>query len=133
VASDRERWDERHRAALADAGHERPAAAWLRAHDDLLVAQPRGPALDIACGTGRNALHLARLGFDVDAIDASGVAVEHLRATAGDLPVRAQRLDLPADPLPGDGYQVIVNTYFLERALFGPISAALAPGGLLLF
>ncbi|MFI2369792.1 class I SAM-dependent methyltransferase [Streptomyces sp. NPDC018833] len=36
---------------------------------------PAGRALDLGCGPGRNALHLARSGFDVDAVDLSPTAV----------------------------------------------------------
>ena len=134
-ASDRERWDERHRAALADGGRERPPAAWLAAHHDLLARQPHGRALDIACGLGRNALYLAGLGFTVDAVDVSSVAVEHLSKVAGErgAAVRAHRLDLAVDPLPTGPYEVIVNTYFLDRRLHRALVAALAPGGLLVF
>ncbi|MGW2227833.1 class I SAM-dependent methyltransferase [Streptomyces formicae] len=35
-----------------------------------------GRALDIGCGPGRNALHLASLGFDVDAVDLSPAALD---------------------------------------------------------
>ncbi|WP_328910748.1 class I SAM-dependent methyltransferase [Streptomyces sp. NBC_00234] len=34
-----------------------------------------GRALDLGCGPGRNALHLASLGFDVDAVDLSPTAI----------------------------------------------------------
>ncbi|MZD08749.1 methyltransferase domain-containing protein [Streptomyces sp. SID5785] len=36
---------------------------------------PPGRALDLGCGPGRNALHLAARGFEVDAVDLSPVAV----------------------------------------------------------
>nr|WSX24033.1 class I SAM-dependent methyltransferase [Streptomyces tubercidicus] len=39
-----------------------------------------GRALDLGCGPGRNALHLASLGFEVDAVDLSPAAI----AWAGD-------------------------------------------------
>ena len=39
-----------------------------------------GRALDVACGDGRNALYLAQLGYMVDAIDVSDVAIDALRA-----------------------------------------------------
>ena len=38
-----------------------------------------GRALDLACGTGRNALWLAQHGWDVTAVDASPTAIETLR------------------------------------------------------
>jgi SAM-dependent methyltransferase len=35
--------------------------------------------LDVGCGTGRNAIYLASLGFNVKGIDASEVAIKHAR------------------------------------------------------
>ena len=37
---------------------------------------PRGRALDIAMGSGRNAIYLARMGFQVEGVDASREVVE---------------------------------------------------------
>jgi tellurite methyltransferase len=135
VPSDRERWDRRHRDALAAGSPELPPASALVEHHALIDAQARGPALDVACGLGRNALHLARIGFSVDAVDVSAVAVEHLAGVAarGGLPLRAHRRDLTVAALPGAGYQLVVVTYFLDRRLFTLLPGALAPGGLLLF
>lgn len=134
MLSDRERWDARHAAALAAGGAGRLPVDWLLAHAALLEAQPPGPALDVACGLGRNALHLARLGREVVAVDVSAVAIEHLAATARaeGLPVHARLADLASGELPGGGYQVVVATYFLARPLFPAMAAALAPGGLLI-
>ncbi|MFG2225005.1 class I SAM-dependent methyltransferase [Streptomyces sp. NPDC048644] len=45
-----------------------------------------GRALDLGCGPGRNSLHLASLGFDVDAVDLSPAAItwaEERARTAG--------------------------------------------------
>jgi SAM-dependent methyltransferase len=135
VPSDRERWDRRYRDALAAGSAELPPAPVLVEHHALVDAQPRGPALDVACGLGRNALHLARIGFSVDAVDVSAVAVEHVAgiAAAGGLPLRAHRCDLSVAPLPGAGYELVVVTSFLDRRLFGLLPGALAAGGLLLF
>ncbi|MEV5499709.1 class I SAM-dependent methyltransferase [Nonomuraea fuscirosea] len=41
-----------------------------------------GRALDLGCGPGRNAVHLASLGFEVDAVDLSPTAVEWGRERA---------------------------------------------------
>jgi SAM-dependent methyltransferase len=46
---------------------------------DLL---PPACALDLASGPGRNALHLARLGWQVTAVDSSAVAIGLLRRHA---------------------------------------------------
>ena len=73
-----ERWNERYSRGFEAFGG-RPAA-WLVEHETLLSGD--GRALDVACGDGRNAAHLARLGYDVDAIDVSEVAVGALRAAA---------------------------------------------------
>jgi tellurite methyltransferase len=129
------RWDERHAQAIAEGRGDRPPADWVFSHASLIEAQPRGRALDIACGRGRNALYLAGFGFEVEALDGSRIAIEHLRTRAAraGLPVNARVADLSAEPLPPGPFEVIVNAFFLERALLGPISEALAPGGLLLF
>ncbi|MEU0097910.1 methyltransferase domain-containing protein [Streptomyces sp. NPDC006267] len=42
-----------------------------------------GRALDLGCGPGRNALHLASLGFSVDAVDLSATAIDWARERAG--------------------------------------------------
>ncbi|KQW07189.1 class I SAM-dependent methyltransferase [Streptomyces sp. Root369] len=41
-----------------------------------------GRALDLGCGPGRNALHLASLGFEVDAVDLSPAAIAWARERA---------------------------------------------------
>ncbi len=125
-------WNERHSAAT---WREEPAA-WLLDQRELLEAQPRGLALDIACGGGRNALFLAALGFEVDAIDISDVAVARVRelATEHGAPVTVRRADLAAGAsFPRSGYQVVIDFFYRERALFEATAQALAPGGLLVF
>jgi tellurite methyltransferase len=62
------------------------------------------------------------------------VAVARLAAEAAacGLPVRAAQADLrEGAAFPRPPYDVVVCTFFLERALLGPMAAALAPGGLL--
>ncbi|HEY3188678.1 MAG TPA: methyltransferase domain-containing protein [Solirubrobacteraceae bacterium] len=127
----RERWNARHR----DADISEPAE-WVLSHRRVLEARLPGRALDVACGLGRHAVFLAELGFHVDAVDISDVAVARVRAVADDrrLPIVAMRADLTGDPdLPADAYRVIVNTYFLERSLFPHLEAVLAPGGIVVF
>jgi tellurite methyltransferase len=125
------RWNERY----ADGFEPFPdaPAPWLVEHQDLLSGA--GRALDVACGDGRNARYLAQRGYAVDAVDASSVAVEALRAAAVErgLEVRPLLVDLEREPLPDGPYDVIVTMNFLQRDLFGPLQDALAPGGLLFY
>ena len=58
---------------------------------------PRGRALDLACGTGRNALHLAAEGYQVDAMDISAVALERGAARAAELGVAVNWINADLD------------------------------------
>jgi tellurite methyltransferase len=128
----RERWNERRSAADFEPFPDAPAP-WLTENAALLGSG--GQALDVACGDGRNALALARLGYEVDAVDVSDVAIDALRAAAPSLApgVHPRVVDLAREPLPRDAYDVIVNFNYLQRDLFGALEAALRPGGRLLF
>lgn len=134
MIGDGARWDERHAAAIAAGDADRAPASWITRHLPVLRSQAPGRALDVACGRGRHALLLARLGFDVEALDASAVAVDHLRgrAEAEDLPVDARVADLRDEPLPEGPFAVVVDAFFLERRLFAAMAERLAPGGVLL-
>jgi tellurite methyltransferase len=122
------RWSERGVRPL-----QRAPAPWLVQNARMLPRAQGRRALDVACGDGRHAVYLARLGFAVDACDVSDVAIDGLRAATGaaGLAITARRMDLEHQPLPGDGYDVIVQINYLQRELFGSLAAALAPGGIL--
>lgn len=126
-----ERWDERYAQGFVP--FPDTPAHWLVAHRELLGGG--GRALDVACGDGRNARYLAELGYAVDAIDASGVAIAALQEAAAQrgLAVAARVVDLEREPLPPGPYDVIVTMNFLQRDLFDALQDALAPGGLLLY
>ncbi len=130
----RDRWNERYEQPDREWLPEQPAE-WLVAHEQLLTGG--GRALDVACGDGRNALYLAQLGYMVDAIDVSDVAIAALRAETAArglaMTIAPRVVDLEREPLPAGPYDVIVMLNFLQRDLFGALARALAPGGLLLF
>ena len=67
-------WDARYSASDLVWGAE--PNRWVRAYCERL---PVGRALDLACGEGRNARWLARLGWQVHAVDYSEVAVRRAR------------------------------------------------------
>ncbi len=129
----RELWNGRYAERGVRAFTEAPGA-WLVENRELLSSVRGARALDVACGDGRNAGYLARLGFAVDAIDISDIAIDSLTAAAKAQPlaVRALRLDLASDPLPDGHYDVVMQFNYLQRSLFSALATALAPGGLLI-
>lgn len=94
---------------------------------------PRGRALDIAAGCGRHAVFLAEHGYRVDALDISPLALARLveRARQRGVQVRAAVVDLDEIALPPATYDLVVNTYYLNRRLLAQVPSALRPGGAL--
>jgi 2-polyprenyl-3-methyl-5-hydroxy-6-metoxy-1,4-benzoquinol methylase len=125
---ERDKWDERYRSgAYAERTHPTALLAeWL----DRL---PRGRALDVACGAGRNALYLAARGYAVDAIDISSAGLERGRATADrlGLEISWHCADLEEDTqaLPRGPYDLVVWVRYVNAALLWPLVERLAPGG----
>ncbi len=112
---------------------ERGPASFLVEQRHLL---PRGgKALDVAMGTGRNALYLASLGYEVTGVDVSGVAVERCRQEAArrGLGIEAVQADLESYGLAPAAYDIVINFYYLQRDLAPQIEGALRPGGVLVF
>lgn len=112
-----------------------PAAALV----DALSTQPQPvgrTAIDLACGSGRNAVYLALEGWDVLAIDRLPDALERVQdlAARSGVTVRTQRMDLEfpgaLDDLRAD---LVVVVRYLERTLYGPLQRVLRPGGLLVY
>ncbi|HEB57891.1 MAG TPA: methyltransferase domain-containing protein [Gammaproteobacteria bacterium] len=126
---DQRRWDERYRDTLV---HGEPCRV-LEEHAHLLPAQ--GRALDLACGTGGNALFLAAHGLDTEAWDVSPVALEKLAdfATQKGLKVHTRACDLTRETPPENSFDVIVVSRYLQRDLCPAIAVALRPRGLLYY
>jgi tellurite methyltransferase len=122
---DREKWD----AKYSESEGPSSPSAFLRGLDGLLPR--RGRALDVAGGSGRHALWLARRGLTVTLADVSKVALDQAARVACEegLSLATVQVDLEAAPLPEGPWDVIVCTYFLHRPLFAAFPAALAPGG----
>jgi SAM-dependent methyltransferase len=89
-APDADRWTDRG-ASWWDgfyADRTKPVPFFVAKPDENLVSYldrglvNGGRALDLGCGPGRNALHLAARGFEVDAVDLSPTAVEWARERA---------------------------------------------------
>lgn len=133
---DRAQWDRRYSGAGYVYGDE--PAPTLKAWRALLAARATGGrALDVACGESQNGVYLAQLGYRVDAVDISRVALAKARQLAARKGVAARlktiRADLERESLPAGGYDAIVNFRFLLRRLAPQMIAALKPGGVLIF
>jgi dihydroneopterin aldolase len=107
---------------------------------DSLSLLPRGQALDVACGRGRNTLCLASQGFKVDAVDRDEQVLADLASDATQqgltsVTIRAMDLEDPARPpeIPAARYEVILGFYYLHRPLFPALLQALKPGGVLIY
>jgi len=124
--ADRDKWNKRYREGSY--GSRTYPSEFLV---EWLPRLPRGRALDVACGAGRNALHLAASGYEVDAIDISGVALERLRESARsqDLNVNCTEGDLESDPLPDGRYDLIVMVRYTSTALISRLLPLLADDG----
>jgi tellurite methyltransferase len=120
-------WQERHRQQRV--GAPEPFVT------EMLPLLPRGLALDVAAGTGRHSIALARAGFTVHAVDFSLPAMLKLHdaAAAQRLPIRPVVAELETFALPQLRYDAIVNVSFLDRKLTAALKAALKIGGALLF
>lgn len=129
-ADDREKWDARY---LSGWQADKPPAEVLNQNLNLLPSG--GKALDLACGTGTNALALARAGLDVHAWDISGVALDILqqRAMSAGLHITTQQRDVTTHPPEMNSFDVIVISRFLERRLAAPLVMALKSGGRLFY
>lgn len=92
--------------------------------------RPGGAVLDVATGAGRHAKLLARMGFEVDAVDRDLSAF-------GDAPADVTLLvaDIESGPWPYEGraFDAIVVTNYLHRPLLPRLVESLEPGGLLVY
>ena len=98
---------------------------------------PDGRALDIATGTGRNAVFLAEQGYTVDALDRSREGLQIARENAEKRDVGDNCTWIHADAFeyayPADTYDVITVRAFQIMDRLTDIKAALAPGGILYY
>lgn len=140
--SDKAKWEQRYReGAYQD-----------RVHPSIFLAEclplqqgarqgsagkpPLLRALDIACGAGRNALYLARQGYQVDAVDISPEALRRARDSAGKAGLSGITWiehDLEQGlPAGCDNYDLIIMMRYLDLSLLKLASSQLRAEGFLL-
>lgn len=124
-------WDEKYNTVTYVLGKQ--PVAWLERHAHLLP--DTGRALDVAAGEGRNAVFLASLGLEVDAVDQSAVGLKKAKALATEQGVSIHTVVANLEGYdPGTAcYDVVVNFFYLQRSLIPKIKQALKEGGLILF
>lgn len=128
--TERDRWDRRYAE-----GDYRPRSEPSSFLEEWLDRLPPGRALDLACGTGRNALRLAEAGYEVEAIDIARTAIDVARSSAElrGLDVTWRVADLDHADLGEGRFDVITVFRYVNRGLFPKIAAALASGGRVMY
>ena len=139
--SQREKWNKIYKnKGTGDSTHQNlPQPCSLLSQYSYLLPH-HGTALDIACGTGGNAIFLANHGLTTQAIDISDIAIEQLNArnvprlTASCQDVEKKpNLSTNIKPSSQGNFDVIIVSCYLYRELCPVIIEALAPGGLLFY
>jgi len=124
----------------ATSSGERAAEDIGRAPTSLLVETSKrltpGRALDLACGSGRNALWLAEQGWSVTAVDGSPTAIEILRSRASS---RGVTVSMKVATSKSSNIRLacqlgifIAICYYLQRDLFVPAKQGVVPGGIVI-
>jgi tellurite methyltransferase len=130
--TDRIRWDEQHRQTQ---GSDHPSGFLREVIESSAWPLPRGRALDLACGRGRNSLYLAERGYSVVAVDISSAALQtcQQRATALQLKIDWLQDDLEQIHLVDSMYDLVLNFNYLQRSLLPQIKTSLKTGGVAIY
>ena len=130
MKADQKRWDRKFGTKEFALGKE--PNAFLKKHIRLL---PKGKALDIATGEGRNAVFMAEHGFEVDAVDISEKGLRKAQKLARLKGVKMDTflVDLDQYQIEKERYDLIADFYFLKRRLIPRIRKGLKKGGKVIF
>jgi SAM-dependent methyltransferase len=118
-----------------------PSPLVRRFASKIVNAAAGKPVIDVACGSGRNAILLSQLGCAVICVDKDlSLLQTQQQRLSGTLLGRAlaqltlNQMDLLKDPWPFGGGTLggVVNIHFLLPALFPFFESSLSPGGYLL-
>lgn len=95
----------------------------------------KGRAIDLACGSGRDAVFLSQKGFEVEAWDRAPETLQRGGELAAHHGVDVKWIECDLErltpPLPRSRFALLTCFRFLHRPLFPHMAAALSPGGVL--
>lgn len=130
MEADQKKWN--HRFGSKEFAFGEKPNPFLKKHIRFL---PKGRALDIASGEGRNAVFLAQNGFIVDAVDISEKGLKKAQKLAREKGVTINTfcVDLDQYQIEKEQYELIANFYFLRRPLISKIIKGLKKGGRVIF
>ncbi len=127
--TERASWDERYGSGRYS------SAAPHKLLEEIAGKLEPGQALDLACGTGRNSIFLAEIGWEVTAVDNSAVGVEiaRNRAEQKGLKINFIVADLEKSEFAIDdaAYDLICDFYYLQLDLFARMKNGVRPGGMI--
>jgi tellurite methyltransferase len=140
-SGERDRWNQKYREANKASSPMSPDPFLPQAFAKyILPLFPNcGRALDLAGGSGRHAIWLAKQGWEVTLIDISETGVEQARQNAGPL---ATHIHFVVDDLTRfetsqthveHGFDVVMVFFHLERKIFPQLLHAIRSGGLLVY
>ncbi len=127
---DRKHWDSLYNTRAYVFGKE--PATFLQENVSKL---PVGRGLDIAMGEGRNAVFLAKKGFNMDGVDISEVALRKAKRLAREnhVSINTINADLTSYTIKPETYDVIVNIDYLQRSLIPQIKKGLKHKGVVIY
>ena len=97
---------------------------------------PKGRALDLAMGSGRNSIYLAKRGFEVEGVDLSPEAVSEAikGAEKARVTIKAHIVNLEKDfHIKSGAYDLIICFNYLQRSLTQQIKDGLRVGGVVVY
>jgi SAM-dependent methyltransferase len=125
---DKEKWDKKYNSTPKLLEKREPSAKLTKFVKNIDAKDKQ--ALDFACGNGRNSIYLAELGFKVDALDISSVALDNLDQNKIKN-ITTKQIDL--DSFETDKkYDLIVKCNYLDRDAIATLKNVLNKNGLMI-